>query len=429
MKNFLYLALIAALSLASCQTAPKAPTVAEKAPEAAPAAAPETPTPAPVVAEPKADPSSIVAGDTGFSPLAQSPHDYLSFSVHFGRPDAIKSWLVEFSDEKGTIVHTVRGDATRLPPNLTWDGNDDSGKQAAEGRYKARLTVDYGDAGDPVPVESEAFLLDITPPSGTITVSPQPFEPGDPDLMVNPPKVTMDVNVVPGLAAVTSWRLAVLHPDGRRFMDFISENHKNNSVAWNGRAQNNAALERGITYNLEAEVYDQYGNKGMLKATLPVAAAVPVAASEASTQAQASPVTVSLDGELIASTQVFFPAYSADLSLVGPAKKQANANALDVLANALKQVPGSRITVVGHANKVFWQDEAKGAREQEFTLIPLSKARAEAVRDALVSRGLEPSQFELSGVGADGALAPFSDVVNNWKNRRVEFTLQGNVTP
>jgi outer membrane protein OmpA-like peptidoglycan-associated protein len=135
-------------------------------------------------------------------------------------------------------------------------------------------------------------------------------------------------------------------------------------------------------------------------------------------------VTVTIDGQLVASTQIYFPAYSADLSKVGPAKKGANMTALDTLAAALKGAAGTKIKVIGHANKVFWQDKAKGDREQQFTLIPLSKARAEAVRDELVKRGVDSGLFELTGVGADGNLAPFGDVVNNWKNRRVEFVLE-----
>lgn len=418
MKKIAYLSVILVLILASCQTPAKAPA-------AAPVAKAPVATPAPEQTPPKVvnDVSSITAGDTGFSPLAQAPHNYLSFSLHFAHSDLVKTWTVDFADASGTIVHSVKGEAPQLPPTLPWDGNGEDGKQAPEGNYKARLSVDYGTDGGVVTAETAPFLLDITPPSGTIAADPQPWEPGDPDLMVNPPQVTISVNVVPGIASVSSWRLFVVHPNGSRFMDFISEDHKDNKIVWTGRALNNASLERGISYDLTAQVFDQYGNVGNLKGVLEVAKAVPVPAAQATAQAQSAPVTVTIDGKLIASTQIFFPAYSADLSKVGPAKKAPNEAALDSLAAALKPATGAKIKVIGHANKVFWQDEAKGAREQEMTLIPLSKARAEAVRDALVQRGLDASLFELTGVGADGPLAPFGDLVNNWKNRRVEFVL------
>jgi outer membrane protein OmpA-like peptidoglycan-associated protein len=411
--------LILLVALVGCQSAPKA---AEPAVTAKPAPAPA---PASEPAAQPADPldeNSIVAGNTGFSPLAQSPANLLSFSLHFARPDAAQGWSVDFADEAGTLVRSIKGVAPQLPPTLTWDGNSDAGRLAHDGNYRARLTVDYGKGGT-LTAESETFLLDITPASGTISVTPQPWEPGDPDLMVNPPEVTLSVALVPGAAPVSSWRLAVFHPDGRRFMDFISEDHRDNVVRWTGRALNNAGLERGITYDLVAQVFDRYGNVGTLKGALVVAKAVAVAQVAPPPQPQPAPVTVSVDGKLIASTQIFFPAYSADLTKVDGDKKAANDQALDALAQTLKAAGSAKIRVIGHANKFYWWDAKKGEIEQEAVLIPLSKARAEAVRDALVLRGLQASTFELTGVGAEGALAPFRDTENNWKNRRVEFVL------
>ena len=131
-----------------------------------------------------------------------------------------------------------------------------------------------------------------------------------------------------------------------------------------------------------------------------------------------------IDGAVIAESKIYFPAYSADLSKVGQDKQAANTKALDALASALKAAPGSKIKVIGHANKVFWQDQVKGDAEQKAVLIPLSKARAQAVQEALVNLGLDASEFDLTGVGADGAVAPFGDLVNNWKNRRVEFKVE-----
>ena len=423
MKTLTWLMAATAIVLIGCQSAPKTTPVAAAPTTATPATAGTTGTPA--AAPTVVDASSVTAGDTGFSPLAQAPHNFLSFALHFAHPDQVVQWTVDFVGAGGTVVHTVKGQAPRLPPNLTWDGNDDTGKQAPEGTYQARLSVDYGTNGGVQASESASFLLDITPPSGTIAASPQPYEPGDPNIMVDPPKVTFAVTIVPGAAPVASWRLAVIHPDGRRFMDFISEDHKDNQVAWNGRAQNNASLEAGITYNVEAQVFDRYGNVGTLKGSLTVGKAVVASHHvDAGTSNEVAPVTVSVDGQLVAATQIYFPAYSADLSKVGPAKKEPNEKALDALATALKAASGTKIKVVGHANKVFWQDQTKGDREQKSTLIPLSTARAQAVRDALVARGIDPKLFDVTGVGAEGNLAPYGDVENNWKNRRVEFQVE-----
>ncbi|HTH13702.1 MAG TPA: hypothetical protein VMB23_04850, partial [Spirochaetia bacterium] len=242
------IALACLLVLVGCQSAPKAaPTTA---PQATPSPTPTptqepSPTPAPVV-----DQSSITAGNTGFSPKAQSPANTLAFGLHFGTPDRILSWKVSFLNSAGEEVQSQVGNPPELPPSITWDGKGSDGLLPPDGLYTARLSLDYGDPRGPTKVDSAPFLLDITPPSGTIAVSPQPYEPGDPDILIDPPKVTFDLSLVPGAAAIASWRLGVIHPDGRRFMDFISEDHKDNKVVWNGRAQNNAAPEAGVTYRL-----------------------------------------------------------------------------------------------------------------------------------------------------------------------------------
>jgi outer membrane protein OmpA-like peptidoglycan-associated protein len=336
------------------------------------------------------------------------------------------SWKISYLNSVGNEVQMVVGNPPDLPPHVTWDGLGSDGQLAPEGTYTARLSVDYGDPKGPTVADSAPFLLDITPPSGSIEVSPQPYTPGDPDILIDPPKVTFAVNLVPGAAPIATWRLGVIHPDGRRFMDFISEDHKDNKVVWNGRAQNNAAPEAGVTYQLVAQVFDRYGNQGLVTGTLLIAdkPAVPeVAASKTPEPAQAAPVTVTLDGKLVAEVQIYFPAYSADLGKVEPSKAGLNAQGLDRLAGILKPVSGAKVLVTGHANKVFWQDQAKGDREQNDVLIPLSLARAQAVRDALVQRGADPGVFEVKGVGAEGPVAPFGDLTNNWKNRRVEFVV------
>lgn len=424
MKFRTIVALVATLVLAGCQSAPPA---SPKAPPAEKTPATESTTvPAPTVAPVVYDPSSVTVGNTGFSPRAQNPANTLGFSLHFGSPDKILSWRLEFTAADGTVVQTVTGNPPELPPTLSWDGKADDGLLAREGLYTARLSVDYGDPKGPSVADSKPFLLDVTPPSGSVAVTPQPYEPGDPDIMVNPPQVTFAVNLIPGAAPIATWRLSVIHPNGSRFMDFISEDHKNNTVSWNGRAQNNASLEAGATYRLVIQAFDQYGNMGTFEGSLEVATAAPVPA-EASTPGdtspadEAAPVTVKLDGKLIAGITVYFPAFSADLSKVKPFKLVLNKQAFDTLAEAIRTVPNQAVKIIGHANKVFWDDKTKGDKEQKEVLIPLSLARATAVRDALVERGLPTQQFTLTGIGADDPLVPFQDFANNWKNRRVEF--------
>jgi len=410
MKQLSSLLLVLAVLITACQTAAKpvastTPQAAKPAASAAQAAPTTSSTVAKVPQSPQVDVSSIKASDTGFSPLAQAPHNFMTFGLHFGRPDVITAWSIDFADINDTVVHHVKGTPPQFPSAVTWDGSSDDGTPAAEGAYVVRLSVDHGD-GVLESLQTDPILLDRTPASGTIVVTPALYTPRGTD------KVTLAVRVTPGIASVVSWRLFVVHPNGSQFMNFISEDHKDNTVVWDGLAQSGNSLEPGTTYNLTAQIFDQYGNVGTLKSTLKVGMAG---------KNQVTPLTVTLNGKLIANLKIYFPAYSSDLNLVDQSTRTLNNRALDDLAATLKAAPGAKIKVVGHANKVFWQDQAKGDIEQQEVLIPLSMARAQAVSSALVTRGLDAAVFDLDGVGALGAVAPFGDLINNWKNRQVEF--------
>jgi len=428
------LGLACGVLVVACQSAPKV-TPAAEAPKPAPVA--EVVTPAPVVPEPTPEPTAapdrIDISRDGFSPLASPPNHTLTVTFHWGDPAKLVEWVLLFAAEGSEPVRTLRG--TEALPFVDWDGKTDSGVLAPHGRYQAILKTTK--AGVLVEqARSLPFLLDIVPPSGSITVSPASLVLGPASVIVDPPaKVTIGLTLVSGDAPWTTWRLAVVHPDGKTFReDFINENHRDNQIVWDGRAINNAQLEAGVTYGIQAEVYDVYGNKGVIKGTLPVEAA-PVAAPVAVPAVVATPepapvpppvvttMTVTLDGKVLAELPLFFPPYSADLGAVSGAQKEANTAALQKLASLLLEAAQAEVKVVGHANQVLYQDPVKAAYEQRETLIPLSLARAEAVRNALTSSGVSASSLLTTGIGAAQPVVPFSDEVNRWKNRRVVLEL------
>jgi outer membrane protein OmpA-like peptidoglycan-associated protein len=96
---------------------------------------------------------------------------------------------------------------------------------------------------------------------------------------------------------------------------------------------------------------------------------------------------------------------------------------LDALAAKLKKFPDYRIRMIGHAVMINWDKPEAGREEQKTILIPLSKARAEAVKAALVDRGLDAGRFTTEGVGASDQLVPDSNYKDRWQNRRVALFL------
>jgi len=411
-----------ALLVSACQSPPPA---VEPVSEVAALAVPEVP----VVEVPLAEvplvrvPSRVETSQDGFSPLAQAPANEFFFDFRWGEASQIATWELRIGNAEGTVFRTVTGQDTE--PGLAWNGRDDKGDLVPQGAYTAVLswTDREGMVSESAPTPS--FWVDIVPPSGRITVSPPLFRLVEPHVIVSPSsEVTIALEVVSGGSGWATWRLNVLHPDGRLFRDFISENHRDNTIVWDGRAVNNAQLEAGTTYQLSAEIYSRYGNKGRLFAGLAVAHPIAVAeAVPAPAEVRPLEVSVTLDGEVLAALPVWFGPNTADLSDVDSELNAVNQSSLAQLADLLRQAPGTEVTVVGHANQVLYFDPQKAAYEQSETLLPLSLSRAQAVKDSLVGLGLDGSELATEGVGALQPLAAFDDAGERWKNRRVVIEL------
>jgi outer membrane protein OmpA-like peptidoglycan-associated protein len=87
-------------------------------------------------------------------------------------------------------------------------------------------------------------------------------------------------------------------------------------------------------------------------------------------------------------------------------------NEVAVMLNENPDIP--RIRIEGHTDET-------GTRELN---LELSKARANAVREYLISRGVKPERLRAVGYGADRPIATGSDPASLAKNRRVEFIFE-----
>jgi outer membrane protein OmpA-like peptidoglycan-associated protein len=88
------------------------------------------------------------------------------------------------------------------------------------------------------------------------------------------------------------------------------------------------------------------------------------------------------------------------------------------IAGILNKFKDYKVTIEGHANNVTGTE-----KEEIQELIPLSEARAQAVKDILSKNGVDPYRLSIIGVGGRQPVVARSDVDNWWKNRRVEFIL------
>jgi outer membrane protein OmpA-like peptidoglycan-associated protein len=88
-------------------------------------------------------------------------------------------------------------------------------------------------------------------------------------------------------------------------------------------------------------------------------------------------------------------------------------NTMDRLANFLKQGQGRSVIVEGHT-------DSTGSDEYNMQL---SRLRADAVRTALIERGVQSSQIEATGKGESTPVASNDNAGGRQQNRRVEIII------
>ncbi|HUI69807.1 MAG TPA: hypothetical protein VL354_04755, partial [Spirochaetia bacterium] len=195
-------------------------------------------------AKPNTAGNAIETEQAGLAPKGDKAHSTIDFSLAFGNSKAIVSWKVEMVTGAGAQKQWS-GDAKSLPSSLSWDGTSESGSLAPEGTYTARLTVDYGKDVPSVTAESNTFILDMTPPTGSVSFNPQQFKP-DAQGAVQPVKVTIKGNSK--VSKLDSWSLDIMDPMGKVFRSFDGK-WPAGDVQWDGKSTNGDVVAPATAYS------------------------------------------------------------------------------------------------------------------------------------------------------------------------------------
>jgi len=337
----------------------------------------------------------------GFSPNGDSAMDTMELDLSYGQPQAVLSWQVDILDAE-QVVKTYVGDSSSLLPFVSWDGKKQDGSLADEGSYTATLAVDYGTMFKAATAQSAAFVLDLSPPTGHLTLSQPLFSP-----IESNPTLTITVDASSRIAKMESWSMRIYDPAGNLFKSFEGT-WPNNKAVWDGKSMSGLMVESAEDYMLTAKVRDEFGNSADINSILPVDILV-----------EKTPT-----GYRILSSRIFFKPFTADYTDVPANLASQNVQRLDQLAAKLAKFPDYRIKLVGHAVMINWDNKARGEAEQKEILIPLSKTRADAIRQAMFDRGLDPAMITAEGVGGSDQLVPDSNLSDRWRNRRVAFFLE-----
>jgi outer membrane protein OmpA-like peptidoglycan-associated protein/flagellar hook assembly protein FlgD len=343
----------------------------------------------------------VTVSSDGFSPNGDGVADAIELKPYVSLSEGIQSWTLEMVHAEAGVQRAFSG-AAPVPPQIVWDGRKESGA-APEGAYQAVLRVSYQKGNKPV-AQSTAFRLDVSAPVVDLKVAPQPFSP-DNDGVDDELTITVKVQEA---GAVADWRLEILDPVGNPFWSFAGKGMPSERIIWDGLSSTGELVQSAEDYLLRFAIRDRLGNQKTYETVIPV------------------DVLVIRDGDRlkIRISSITFPPNSADLALVAELEKAArNDKTLKRLAEIFKKYGSYRILIEGHANITRFWSKAEADKENQQELIPLSLSRAEAVKRALVSLGLDANRISVSGMGGSTPIVPFDDEANRWKNRRVEFIL------
>lgn len=343
----------------------------------------------------------ITASSPYVSPTGYSKYKSIIFTPIVNDKEGIESWTLQLVRDGKYVERTFAG-KTRIPEKIIWDGSNKE-KSFVEGTYTADFKVIYKKGNEPE-ARSFSFILDITPPSVHITLSPLPFSP-DNDGVNDELIISLSVKDFSG---IKNWTMSILDPENKPFIKYSGNGAPTKKIIWNGKSSTGELVYAAMDYPILFTVRDMVGNTSVYKKKIPV------------------DVLVVKEGDhfKINIANIIFKKNSPKFLDDDPQTAATNKFVLGRISEILKKYKAYQIEIRGYAVVTRWADPAAAEREQKEELLPLSKERALTVLNDLVKRGISPSRMTAVGEGGKNPIVPNSDLENRWKNRRVEFILR-----
>ena len=343
-----------------------------------------------------------------FSPNGDGTMDSLPVQLSTSQPDGIKSWDVAAVSSSGTAVADYSGNGP-LPSQFAWDGK--TGQMAAntavapDGTYTARLTVNYAN-GIVLTASSSPFNLDTTPPEITVSGTPNAF-------IVNGTQLDGSITgkvTVADADPVTEWTAVVVSPDGKAVKSMAGKGNPTQSFTLNGSLPIPGAAPKELAaYGFAARLTatDSVGNTRTVTVQVPIE----VIGKKRS------------DGKIqLLVPDVLFGAYQYALDSRSQDQYRLNLQTLQSVVALMNRYPSEKLEVDGYSMEIYSPGTAAYTREESI-IIPLSKNRADTVRNALIDRGLSGDRVVAQFFGGKNPLVDPNNVNLREVNRRVEFIL------
>lgn len=347
---------------------------------------------------------TVSASERAISPNGDGRTDSARIDLSTSLNEGVESWSLLILDTQGRAIRDLTlGPARIVPESVIWDGRDDDGV-VREGTFTPRFTVTWQKGNVADDEASRPILVDVSPPQFTVSTTPTPFSPdddGENDV------ATIAFSRVRDASPIESWQVRLVDPYGNTFFKRGGPGAPPASFEWDGYSEEGELVQAAEDYRVETTMIDDLGNRAEKTTILPV------------------DVLVIREGDVlkIRISSIQFAPNSPDFLEFDEEKAERNLKTLTRLAEILRKYASYQIRIEGHAVSVYWANPERAKREETEELKPLSKARADAVKAALVDLGIPESRMDTVGMGGTQPVVPHGDLENRWKSRRVEFIL------
>lgn len=339
---------------------------------------------------------------------------YLSTTVK----EDVASWTYEIHSDDKKVVKTWsdKTDGESIPATIKWDGKDNDGK-VCEGTFTAYLQASYK-KGNRMSAISSPFVCTANAPDISVETTPRFFSP-DNDGVDDELYITLGAS---SKAKIKNWSFVINDPKGNAFYKTSGKSQITERMVWDGlsniQKDSSGKAERvqsAMDYPYEFKVTDNLGMTSVVKGVIPV------------------DVLVIRDGNVLkmAVPSIIFESDAANFNKEVAGKLDAaqikkNEEILTRIATILKKFKDYKVTITGHANPIT--DDPREETEDNMmkwgkASTPLSRERADAIKEYLIKKGVSGSNLITDGKGGTSPVVDPKDKDNNWKNRRVEFIL------
>jgi outer membrane protein OmpA-like peptidoglycan-associated protein len=339
----------------------------------------------------------VTSSTSAFSPDGDGVRDGLSFALYANLLDGANRWRLTVMTVAGLVVREFSGSEVLDSRTIAWDGRDGRGR-LREGEFTAEFSIDYEKGNRPA-ASTGVFRVDVSKPDLTLDLTPSPFSP-DNDGVDDDLEISLGVT---DESSIRAWRFEIFDRNNRFFNEFSGLGMPAAQLIWDGRASDGELVRSAEDYPYRLTVSDEVGNTAFQEGVIPV------------------DILVIRDGDRLKvqiSSITFTPRSPQLITDSEDARGARNRAILLRLAEIFDKYSSYSIRIEGHAVNL-----SGTAREEREELQPLSLARAQVVKDAMVELGINERRISVLGRGGTEPLVPHDDLDNRWKNRRVEFIL------